>query len=578
MKKYILFILILPYFISAQVGFGTLNPKGMLEISSSDSGMVIPRVTSINDVTDGNGNPAVDGTIVYDISLDKICFKTECCWISVGKDINGNTTMEVINTPVTQVSNYIKASNTDGADQFGFSISISGDGSRMAVSAKSENSNATGINGDQSNNSTSNAGAVYVFKKSGAVWAQEAYIKSSNTDINDRFGQSVSLSADGTRLAVGASNEDSNATGINGDQSNNSAPSSGAVYIFSRSGTIWTQEAYIKASNAQSGDNFGFYVSLDDDASRIAVGAYFEDSNATGINGDQSNNSASKAGAVYVFSRTGTTWSQETYIKASNSETGDWFGRALSLSSDGLRLAVGAYKEKSNATGIGGNQSDNSLTQSGAVYIFSRSGTIWTQETYIKASNTETWDGFGYSLSLSKDASSLAIGAIGEDSNATGIGGNQSDNNADGSGAVYLFSRSGTIWTQEAYIKASNTGSGDGFGWGLSLNRNGTRLAVGAFYEASNAIGIDGDETDNSASFSGAAYLFGGNATTWTQEIYIKASNAEAWDEFGIGISLSGDGCIIAVGATAEKSNATGINGDQSNNSLSNSGAVYIIE
>ncbi len=184
-------------------------------------------------------------------------------------------------------------------------------------------------------------------------WAQQAYIKASNTGGGDNFGESVALSSDGNTLAVSTIGEDSNATGINGNESNGSASGSGAVYVFTRSSSgTWIQEAYIKASNTGSFDQFGYSVALSSDGNTLAVGANSEDSNATGINGDESNGSASSSGAVYVFTRSSSgTWTQEAYIKASNTDSSDIFGFNITLSSDGNTLAVGAYLEDSNATG-----------------------------------------------------------------------------------------------------------------------------------------------------------------------------------------------------------------------------------
>lgn len=126
---------------------------------------------------------------------------------------------------------YLKASNTGTSDEFGTSVALSGDGTTLAVGAPLEDSNATGIGGIQTNNTATDAGAVYVFRRSAVTWAQEAYVKALNTDANDAFGCSVALS-DGALLAVGATGEDSNATGVGGSQTDNSASSSGAVYIY----------------------------------------------------------------------------------------------------------------------------------------------------------------------------------------------------------------------------------------------------------------------------------------------------------------------------------------------------------
>ena len=390
-----------------------------------------------------------------------------------------------------------------------------------------------------------------------------SYLKASNTGVNDAFGISLALSGD--TLAVGASGEDSNATGTGGNQADNSASGSGAVYVFVRSGTVWTQQAYLKASNTDAGDGFGSSVALSGDT--LAVGAPFEASNATGTSGNQADNSASGSGAVYVFVRSGTMWTQQAYVKASNTEARDGFGWSVALSGD--TLAAGALYEASTATGINGDQANNNAKDSGAVYVFVRSGTKWTQQAYVKASNTGAFDAFGQSVSLSGDT--LAVGAWGEASSATGTNGNQADNSAPGSGAVYLFVRSGTTWTQQAYLKASNTGSLDLFGYSVALS--GETLAVGAPQESSSATGIGGDPTDNGASKSGAVYLFVRSGTTWTQQAYVKASNTEAGDGFGYSVALSGD--TLVVGAPFEASNSTGINGNEDDNGASKSGAVY---
>ncbi len=266
---------------------------------------------------------------------------------------------------------------------------------------------------------------------------------------------------------------------------------------------------YFKGSNTEANDHFGGAgVALSGDGNTLAVGAWTEASNATGINGNQADDSVTWAGAVYVFTRAGGVWSQQAYIKASNTGAQDMFGVSVALSSDGNTLGVGAYGESSNATGIDGNQADNSMAKAGAVYVFTRAGGAWSQQAYIKASNTGQSDWFGQSVALSGDGNTLAVGAVDEASNATGINGNQADNSASGSGAVYVFTRAGSAWSQQAYVKASNTGANDFFGHPLALSGDGNTLAVGGPLEASNATGINGNQADNSAQNAGAVYLY----------------------------------------------------------------------
>ncbi|NNF67546.1 MAG: hypothetical protein HKM98_08560, partial [Gammaproteobacteria bacterium] len=475
---------------------------------------------------------------------------------------------------------YIKASNTESFDQLG-SVSLSDDGNTMVVGAFGEDSAATGINGDQIDNSANAAGAVYVFTRDNSgVWIQQAYIKASNTDANDNFGQSVTLAGDGNTLAVGAFNEASTATGINGDQLNNDVGGTGAVYVYTRDGAgVWTQQAYVKASNTGQ-DQFGAAVSLNGDGNTLAVGAALEDSAAIGINGNQNDNTAANAGAVYVYTRDGAgVWTQQAYVKASNTDADDRFGESVNLSGDGNTLVAGASNEDSAAIGINGNQSDNSAANSGAAYIFTRDAGVWTQQAYLKASNTDPGDRFGggggTAVSLSGDGNALAVSALGEGSNATGVDGNQNDNTASGSGAVYLFSRDTGNWSQQAYVKASNTEAGDGFGVNAELSAEGNTLAVSAFGEASVASGIDGDQSDNTAPGAGAVYVFKRNGVAWSQQSYLKASNTDPGDGFWRA-TLSGDSSTLAVGATTEASAATGINGDQNDNTAAAAGAVYV--
>jgi hypothetical protein len=457
---------------------------------------------------------------------------------------------------------YIKASNTDAGDWFGGTVAIYGD--TLVVSAAWEASNATGINGDQANNTAQDSGAVYVFIRNGTVWSQQAYIKASNTDVDDFFGVSIAIYGD--TLAVGTFYEDSSATGINGNQSDNSANAAGAVYVFTRSGTVWSQQAYVKASNTDVEDRFGTSVAIYGDT--LVVGARDESSTATGINGDQGNNSAQHAGAAYVFTRSGTVWSQQAYLKASNTDSYDQFGSSVAIYGD--TVVVGAVNENSNATGINGDQGNNSAINSGAAYVFTRSGGTWSQQAYLKASNTGAGDAFGYSIAIAGDT--VVVSAIEEDSNVIGINGNQSDNSADAAGAAYVFTRSGTVWSQQAYVKASNTDVTDRFGSSVSIY--GDMLAVGTFYEDSSATGINGNQFDNSADFAGAAYVFTRSDTVWSQQAYVKASNTDVADFFGNSVAIYDN--VLVVGARDESSNATGINGDQDNNSAQDAGAVYV--
>ena len=457
---------------------------------------------------------------------------------------------------------YLKASNTDAIDQYGWAVAVSG--YTAVVGAIGESSAATGVNGDQNDDSASMSGAVYVYTRSGTTWSQQAYLKASNTGANDFFGHSVAITGD--TIIVGAVYEDSNATGVNGNGNDNSADASGAAYVFIRSGTTWSQQAYLKASNTEAGDRFGYSVAIW--GGTVVVGTPREDSNTTGVNGPQGDNSAVDSGAAYVFVRDGVTWTQQAYVKASNTGANDNFGNSVAIY--GNTLAIGAYFEDSNATGVNGNQNDNSANDSGAAYVFTRSGTTWSQQAYLKASNTGASDYFGYEIAIHENT--IVVGARYEDSNATGVNGNQGDNSAAESGAAYVFTRDGVTWTQQAYVKASNTGAGDQFGNSVAVS--GDTLLVGAPREDSNATGVNGNQLDNSAINAGAAYVFTRSGTTWSQQAYVKASNTGADDFFGMSVAISND--TLIMGAYWEDSNATGVDGNQNDNSASASGAAYV--
>ena len=501
---------------------------------------------------------------------------------------------------VRQVA-YLKAANPDMGDHFacggslpghiGSALAISADGNTIVVGAPHESSAARGINGDAADNSLYNSGAVYVFVRRGDAWVQQAYVKASNAGQSDLFGMTVALSADGNTMAVSAPWERSAATGVNGNQSDDSMPQAGAAYVFVRSGDSWSQQAYIKASNTgrpanaddplADGDQFGTSLALSGDGNTIAVGAITEDSAATGINGNQADDSAQAAGAVYVFGRTGTTWGQQAYVKSSNIEAADLFGYRVSLSRDGNTLVAAGYDEDGAGRGVNVDQG-NGTNGSGALYVFNRTDGTWAQSAYLKGSRSEGNDALGFSIAISGDGNTIVAGAADESCLVGGINpeGCNTDKPEDASGgssgAAYVWVRSGGTWTEQAFIKASSPQLQDWFAANLAVSADGNTLLVGAPMEDSRARGINGDEQDNSAVESGATYLFKRTGTTWTQQAYMKADNAEEFDEFGTSVAVSGDGRTLITGARMESGGAAGINGNQNDNTAPQAGAVYV--
>jgi FG-GAP repeat len=449
---------------------------------------------------------------------------------------------------------YVKASNAQALDGFGGAVALSANGNVLVAGARGD---WKGDNGFAANTGAAptSTGAAYVFTRSVTTWTQGAHLQPSSLNVGDGFGVAVAVSGDGNTIAIGAYRDSSVAS------------TSGAVYVFVCSAGAWSQEAYLKASNAASSDQFGAIVSLSADGNTLAVGAPGEDSPGAG-----------NSGAVYVFTRSAAAWAEQAYVKASNAGADDAFGSAVRLSSDGNTLAVGAFNEGSAATGVNGDQANDAALGSGAVYVFTRSGAAWSQQAYVKASNTDAGDNFGLHLALSGDGDTLAVGARGEASTATGIGGNQADNLAPLAGAAYVFTRSQGSWTQQAYVKASNAQADDRFGRSITLSGDGNVLFVGAVDEASSATGIEGNQASNSASLSGAVYEFVRSAGLWAQVRYIKASNTGRTDFFGWSIAVSSDASTLAVGGPDEDSAATSIGGDQTDESASSAGAVYVFQ
>ena len=328
---------------------------------------------------------------------------------------------------------YIKASNPSEGDQFGYSVALSRDGNTLAVGAIGEDSNATGINGDQANNSANGSGAVYVFTRSGSTWSQQAYVKSSNTRPNVMFGYSVAVNGNGDTLAVGEFDADRGR---------------GALYTFGRSDGTWSQQARLQPKLLSPQDSMGCWVAISDDGNTVVAGALDEDSLTTGINAVEGGHSGvvdgpddNSSGAVFGFVRTGTTWSEQVNFKASNSGKHDWFGIRLALSGDGNTFAAGAPNEDSAGQGINGKQDDNSADEAGAAYVYTRSGATWTFRDYMKGAKNAKFDEFGSAVALNRDGRVLAVGAHFESGGARGVNGNQPDKPIPRSGAVYVFTR-----------------------------------------------------------------------------------------------------------------------------------------
>jgi hypothetical protein len=240
-------------------------------------------------------------------------------------------------------------------------------------------------------------------------------------------------------MAVGANGEASSTTGINGDAGDLSYAQSGAVYVFSRTGTAWAQEAYLKASNTHAHTLFGLSVAMSSDGATIVAGSPSESSAATGIDGDGGDTSATHAGAAYAFTRSAAgAWTQDAYVKASNTRAFSQFGWSVALSPEGHALVIGAYTDPYAGAGVNGPLGDASVTDEGAAYVFARAG-AWTQIALLKPPLPKPNVDFGDSVAASQLATTIAVGGSADPSAATGVNGDAGDTGAQNAGAVYVF-------------------------------------------------------------------------------------------------------------------------------------------
>ena len=464
------------------------------------------------------------------------------------------TNVNLIGTTVAPLSTYIKAKNPDPS-QGATPDQIIGDffGSTVSLSA----------DGTTLAVAAEGKARVYIFILTGSGWVQQATFTNA-VGGGDSFGGAMSISNDGNTLVVGARSEDSNATGVNGDQTDNSLSSAGAAYVFNRVGTSWSQQAYLKASNTGKSDRFGTSVDISGDGKTVVVGAPAEDSSATGVNGSaaaQADDSLNTAGAAYVFRFDGSNWTQDAYIKASNTGFGDSFGQSVALNGQGDSLVVAANSEDTSASG------------SGAIYHFIRTGSGWSQPAgLLKALDASFNDFLGNQIAMSDDGSTFVVSA-------------PDDNSFNGTGVAYVFTRAGSSWVEISKLQASNAQVSDRFGASVAISANGNKILIGAPQEDGSSVGTLGaDPSSEGSNAAGASYLFERLSVVWQQTTYIKSSNTDGaatnssgtGDNFGSAVALSDSGNTFAVGAELEESSSPGINGDQTINGFIGAGAVYV--
>lgn len=388
------------------------------------------------------------------------------------------------------------AADTQDSDYLGISVALSGD--FAVASAVGEDGTGT------------DRGAAYVFERNyNGInnWGQVAKLMASDAQDNNPIGISVAI--DGDYIVVGANMDD------------DTAPDSGAAYVFHRNSPIpdaWGEVAKLEASDAAVADEFGWSVAISGDY--VVVGARVEDGGGA------------NRGAAYVFDRNWPTpdaWGEVKKLTASDAQDGDQFGCSVAINGD--NVVVGARYE------------DGAGTSRGAAYVFNRNSPTpdnWGQVVKLTATSPENAAYFGQSVAVSGDFA--LVGARGEDGAGTNLG------------AAYIYDRNyggSDNWGEVANLTASDAQNGDEFGSSVAIS--GDYAIVGAYYE------------DGTGTSQGAAYVYGrnyGGADAWGEVMKLTALDAQSDDWFGYSVAISGDYAV--VGSPYEDGTGT------------NRGAIYI--
>jgi hypothetical protein len=452
-----------------------------------DPGATADGGETVSDNRSSNLNMAVSGTYIVTYSAT---------------DVDGNTgtadrTVIVLSGWPQQQK--IQATDKQGGDLFGWSVSISEDGNTAIVGAPDEDTDVSA------------AGAAYIFtwSETSSSWSEQQKIQASDKQQGDYFGSSVAISDDGNTVIVGAQWEDA----VVGS---NTIWGAGAAYIFtwSETSSSWSEQQKIQASDKQMNAYFGESVAISGDGNTAIVGAQYEDTPRS-----------TDTGAAYIFtwSETSSSWSEQQKIQALDKQAGDYFGSSVAISDDGNTAIVGARGEDSYFAG-----------EAGAAYIFtwSETSSSWSEQQKIQASDKQGSDYFGESVAISGDGNTAIVGARLED-----------DTGGTDAGAAYIFtwSETSSSWSEQQKIQASDKQGSDWFGGSVAISDDGNTAIVGARLE-----------DPGGTSDAGATYIFTRSGTSWSEQQKIQASDKEGGDLFGSFVAISGDGNTAIVGATNE--------------------------
>ena len=372
------------------------------------------------------------------------------------------TVTSVWSAPSTEVAKLVAEDGADN-DFFGFSVALAGDTALIGAMRDDDG----GVD----------AGSVYVFTRLESGWSQRGKLTAPDGEAGDELGGQLAF--DGEVAAVGARLSDGNSAG------------SGSAYVFTRSGAVWNPPAKLVAADGEAGDEFGYSVAVSGDT--VVVAAPRDD--------DEYEDS----GSVYVFTRSGSQWSQQVKLTANDGAEGDLFGISVAISGDTLL--------------VGADLVDDKGENSGAAYVFARSNGNWAQQAKLTADDGAAGDLFGIRVAVSGDTA--LIGAA------------RDDDKGENSGSAYVFVRSGTTWSQQAKLTAKDGAANDRFGTRVKIQ--GDTAIVGA---------ILGDAATADA---GAAYVFTRSETTWDQQARLVAGDGAADDVFGWSVALNGGTVLIGA-------------------------------
>ncbi len=352
-------------------------------------------------------------------------------------------------------------------------------GSTVALSA---DGNTALIGGPIDNSSN---GAAWIFTRTGETWTQEGPKLTPNDETGaGLFGAAVALSADGNTALIGGAFDNGHV---------------GAAWVFTRSGSTWTQQGTKLTADDETGSGeFGIGVALSADGNTALIGGRSDNTNI---------------GAAWAFTRSGATWTQQGSKLTASDETGAGsFGQSVALSADGNTALIGGRSDNGNV---------------GAAWAFTRSGSTWTQQGSKLTASDETGNGlFGDSVALSADGNTGLIGGIDDNSNV---------------GAVWVFTRSGSTWTQQGSKLSPGGATGIAqFGSSVSLSGDGNTALIGG-------------PVDNTQ--VGAAWVYTRSGQTWTQQgAKLVPSDEVGAGVVGTGVALSADGGTAMIGGQGDNS------------------------